>query len=459
MSTPASSSSSMKASTIRPFVTARDTADRLSEKPSFSPGNKRDAGSVSIFIDPAKKFQTIEGFGAAFTEAAAVTLRKMSPQNQQVILKAFFAPKGGLGYSLCRTHINSCDFSTGNYSYDEVAGDTELKHFSLERDHQALIPMIKAAQALGKKPFKIFASPWSPPAWMKTNGEMNHGGQLKAGYRDTWARYFARYIEEYHKLGIEIWGVTVQNEPAATQRWDSCVYSAQEESDFVRDHLGPTLAKTGHGDVKIIIWDHNRNLLVERAAVAYSDPEASKYIWGTGFHWYEDDKFDNLSLHHDAWPDKKLLFTEGCQEGGPHTGEWILGERYGRSMIQDFNRWAVGWVDWNILLDETGGPNHVGNLCSAPILADTKNDKVLFQNSYYYIGHFSQFVQPEARRILCATTRDNLEATAFVNPDGTTIVVAMNRTEQPITFSLDTPDSTSVTTLPPRAIATYVISQ
>ena len=127
-------------------------------------------------------------------------------------------------------------------------------------------------------------------------------------------------------------------------------------------------------------------------------------------------------------------------------------------MISDFNRWAVGWVDWNMLLDETGGPNHVGNLCSAPILADTKNDKVLIQNSYYYINHFSRFVQPEARRILCATTREILEATAFVNPDGSVVIVAMNRTEQPIRFSLDTADSTAVTMLPPRSISTSIIS-
>lgn len=448
----------MTSKSIRHFLTARDTGDQLNEKSPLTFQNKTDAGLSSVFINPDIRFQAVEGFGGAFTEAAATTLQKLSPVNQDRILKAYFDNAEGHGYSLCRTHINSCDFSLGNYAYTEVDGDTDLSHFSLERDRQALLPMIKRAMAQGKQPFKLFASPWSPPAWMKTTGQMNRGGKLKPECRDAWARYYVRYIQEYRKEGVDIWGLTVQNEPAATQSWDSCIYSAEEERDFVRDHLGPTLHKAGLGDVKIMIWDHNRDLMVQRAAVAYADPEASKYIWGTAYHWYCDDKFENLELHHDAWPEKNLLFTEGCQEGGPHTGEWTLGERYGRSMINDLNRWTAGWVDWNLILDETGGPNHVQNLCSAPILADTRNDQVLFQSSYYYIGHFARFIRPGARRILCATTRDNLEATAFLNVDGTIAVVVMNRTEQPIGFSLDTLNSTAVTTIPQRSISTYLIA-
>jgi glucosylceramidase len=443
---------------IRIFVTAKDTDDRITEKDAITAVGKTKVDIPSVFLDPGKRFQTIEGMGGAFTEAAAVTLYKMSEGNQQRILKAYFDPVEGHGYTLCRTHINSCDFSVGNYAYDEVAGDTELKHFSIERDQQALLPMIKAALAISKTPFKLFASPWSPPAWMKTNGQMNRGGTLKPEYRDAWARYYVRYIQEYKKQGVDIWGLTVQNEPASTQKWDSCVYSAEEERDFVRDHLGPVLEKSGLGHVKIMIWDHNRDLLVERASVAYADPEASKYIWGTAYHWYTQDKFNNLQLHHDAWPDKKLFFSEGCQEGGPHTGDWKVGERYAHSMINDFNQWAVAWTDWNLLLDETGGPNHVGNFCSAPILADTAHDKVIFQSAYYYIGHFARFVHPGARRILCATTRENLEATAFINPDGTVVVVVLNPTDDAQNFSLNTPDSTAVTKSPAHSISTFVIA-
>ena len=448
----------MSSKSARFFLTARDAHEQIAEKPALILNPKSESGLPSVFIDPEITFQTIEGFGGAFTEAAATTLQKMSAANQERILKAYFGINGGHGYTLCRTHINSCDFALGNYAYTETPGDTGLAQFSIDRDRRALLPMIKAAQSLGKEPFKLFASPWSPPAWMKTNGEMNRGGKLKPEYRATWASYFVRYIQEYKKEGVDIWGVTVQNEPAATQKWDSCVFTAEEERDFVRDHLGPALENAGLGHVKIVIWDHNRNMLVRRASVAYSDPAASKYIWGTGFHWYEDDKFENLELHHAAWPDKKLLFTEGCQEGGPHTGEWTLGERYARSMINDLNRWTVGWVDWNLLLDETGGPNHVGNLCSAPILADTKNNMVLLQSSYHYIGHFARFIRPGARRILCATTRENLESTAFINPDGSVAIVVLNRTEQALRFSLDSHEWTTTTAIPPRSIATFVVT-
>jgi glucosylceramidase len=449
---------SLSFATVQVFVTSRDGGERLTEKEPVKLLKKADLDLPSVYVDPAKRFQTIEGIGGAFTEAAAVTLRKMSPENQQIILKAYFDQKNGNAYTLCRTHINSCDFSTGNYAYCEVPNDKELAHFSIERDKQFLIPMIKEALAISKTPFKLFASPWSPPAWMKTNGEMNNGGSLKTEYRDTWAQYYVRYIQEYKKEGIDIWGLTVQNEPAAKQRWDSCLYSAEEERDFVRDHLGPTLEKSGLGHVKLMIWDHNRDLLVERAAVAYADPKASKYIWGTAYHWYGDDKFSNLQLHHDAWPDKKLLFSEGCQEGGPHTGDWKTGERYGHSMISDFNGWAVAWTDWNLLLDETGGPNHVNNLCGAPILADTEHNKVLFQSAYYYIGHFSRFVRPGAQRILCATNRESLEATAFLNPDKSVAVVVMNRTDDALKFALNTPEASAPFKAPAHSISTYLIS-
>jgi glucosylceramidase len=248
----------------------------------------------------------------------------------------------------------------------------------------------------------------------------------------------------------------VQNEPAATQRWDSCLYSAEEERDFVRDHLGPALAAAGLGHVKIVVWDHNRDRLVERAGVVYADAEASKYVWGAGFHWYGEDHFEQVQMAHDAWPDKQLLFTEGCQEGGPHTGSWALGERYARSMINDLNRWTVGWIDWNLLLDDSGGPNHVGNLCSAPVLADRASGELLHQSSYYYIGHFARFIRPGARRVLCASSRQDLEATAFVNPGGGAAAVVLNRTEQPIRFVLGADRVRVACELPARAIATWL---
>ena len=437
------------------FLTAKETNDRLTLQPAVEWGPRQTVNVASVFVHPGKKFQTVTGFGGAFTEAAAVTWLKLSPVNRAQVLRAYFDREEGHGYSLCRTHINSCDFALGNYAYDEVAGDFALEHFSIAHDRQALLPMIQEAQHVAGPGLALFASPWSPPAWMKTNGQMNRGGQLKPECRDVWARYFVRYITEYAKAGVPIWGITVQNEPAATQSWDSCVYTAEEERDFVRDHLGPVLERAGLGHIKIIIWDHNRDLLVERVQPAFDDPVASRYIWGAGFHWYVADKFENVQLIHDVWPDKALLFTEGCQEGGPHIGSWEIGERYARSMINDLNRWTVGWVDWNLLLDDTGGPNHVNNLCSAPILADTKNDRLILQSSYYYLGHFSRFIRPGAQRILCATTRDDLEATAFQNVDGSVAVVVLNRTDAEQRLAIRRPDHSATVVLPRHSIATF----
>ena len=439
---------------VQVFRTAQDTGDRLTKQAPLTFEVGLEPPTPSILVDSGTRYQEIEGFGGAFTEAAALTFFNMSAARQAEILKAYFDPAQGLGYTLCRTHINSCDFSSGNYAYTEVAGDVELEHFDIARDRQALIPLIKQAQQAASQPLKLMASPWSPPAWMKTTGLMNYGGKLKPEYRAAWARYYCRYVREYEKEGIPIWGLSVQNEPEATQTWDSCLYSAEQERDFVRDFLGPALEQAGLSDVNVIIWDHNRDRMFERAKIVLDDPEAAKYVWGTGFHWYVADRFDNVQLLHDAYPDKKLIFTEGCQEGGPHLGSWDLGERYARSMVNDLNRWTVGWVDWNLILNENGGPNHVGNFCSAPIVADTQTDTLHYQSSYYYIGHFSRFIRPGAVRILCATTRDELEATAFLNPDGQIAVVVLNRSEEAMPFALKFDGAAALAESPARSIMT-----
>ena len=444
---------------VRQFCTARDTAHRLSELASLELVSATEPQEAAVFIDTTLRFQEFLGFGGAFTEAASVTLDKMPANQRQEILKAYFSPDEGNAYSLCRTHINSCDFSLGNYAYTEVEGDVGLEHFSIDRDRQSLIPMIRRAMELSGGSLRLFSSPWSPPAWMKTNGQMNHGGKLKPEYRGAWANYYVRYIEEYGREGIPIWGLTVQNEPAASQTWDSCLYTGEEERDFVRDYLGPALRDSGLGHVKLIIWDHNRDHMYERAKTVLDDPRAAQYVWGVGFHWYCGDHFDNVQMTHEAYPDKHLIFTEGCQEGGPHTGSWDTGERYARSIINDLNRWTVAWVDWNMVLDETGGPNHVGNLCSAPILADTQTGGILYQSSYYYIGHFSRFIRPGADRVGCAKTLDALDATAFLNIDGTVAVVVLNRSEQPVDFLLKIQGFQAKTDIPAHGIKTYLFEE
>jgi glucosylceramidase len=447
----------MSSRAFRCILTARDSDARLTEQPPL-PGGPFDPALPAISVDPGRTFQTVLGFGGAFTEAAAVTWRALGEARRDDVLRAYFDPAGGHGYTFCRVHMGSCDFALGNYSHVETPGDVDLASFSIDRDRAALLPFIRAAQDIAGRPLRLLASPWSPPGWMKDTGRMNHGGRLLPEFRRAWAKCYVRFIEAYAAEGVPIWGVSVQNEPMATQVWDSCIYSAEDERDFVRDFLGPELHAAGLGDVRIVIWDHNRDLMVERARVVYSDPEAARYVWGTGFHWYGEDCFDHVQQVHDAWPDKHLLFTEGCQEGGPHHGSWDLGERYARSMINDLNRWTVGWIDWNLLLDWTGGPNHVGNLCSAPILADVAADSIARQSSYWYLGHFARFVRPGARRVHCDVSVPGIESTAFVNEDGTVAVVAMNRTEQALRFALRLGELGADTELPRRSIATYLVA-
>jgi glucosylceramidase len=440
---------------IRCILTARDTGARLTEQPSLAP-RSGGSGLPTVTVDTGVSFQHIEGFGGAFTEASAVNWLALGVAHREQVLEAYFDPVRGHGYSLCRVHMGSCDFALGNYAHVETPDDMALVSFSIERDRQALLPFIRAARRVAGSPIKLLASPWSPPAWMKTTGRMNDGGRLRPECRRAWARCYVRFIESYEAEGVPIWGVSVQNEPAATQRWDSCRYTAEEERDFVRDHLGPELEAAGLGRVRIVIWDHNRDLMVERASAVYSDPAAARYVWGTGFHWYGEDHFDHVQQVHDAWPDKHLLFTEGCQEGGPHHGSWELGERYARSMINDLNRWTVGWIDWNLILDHEGGPNHAGNFCSAPIHTTRSPEGFSLQSSYYYLGHFARFVRPGARRVLCAASRPDTEATAFRNTDGSVAVLVLNRTEQAQRLLLRIDATGGLLELPPRSIATCI---
>jgi glucosylceramidase len=446
---------------VEVYLTARDTKDRLTRHDSlaFESLPQPDESNPVILLDASKTFQVIEGFGGALTDAAAETYSKLPEKVRHEFLNAYFSPETGIGYSLCRTHINSCDFSSASYAYDSVAGDTKLAHFSIEHDRQFRIPLIKQALAVSRNGFKVFASPWSPPAWMKTNNDMLHGGVLKPESRQTWADYFVRFIRAYKDEGIPIWGVTIQNEPMATLTWESCIFTAADERDFVREYLGPTFKRSGLPNVKIIIWDHNRGIMYQRAKVVFDDPEASKYVWGTGFHWYVGDHFDNVRWVHDAYPDKQLLFTEGTPEGfdTQKLADWQWGETYARSIISDLNNWACGWVDWNILLDERGGPNHVGNFCLAPIIGDTKSGTLTYVNSFYYIGHFSKFIRPGARRIICSSNSDDLLSTAFLNSNGTIAVVVINARDRAMEFRVWIDGKAAVTTSPARSILTLVL--
>ncbi|MCA1064171.1 glycoside hydrolase family 30 protein [Rossellomorea sp. AcN35-11] len=446
----------MSTKQVEVILTAKDTGDRFSRQQpvSFSSGEMK--ASTHIKIDPEQKYQEIIGFGGAFTESAAHSLSLISPEKRQQVIRRYFHPEEGLGYRLGRTHINSCDFSLGNYTYVKD-GDTSLESFSIEREKKLVLPLIHDAMEVAGSELSIVASPWSPPAWMKSNNEMNNGGKLLPEFQSVWADYYSRYIEAMEEEGVKIWGITIQNEPEAKQVWDSCLYTGEEERDFIKHHLGPSLVEKGHDDVKVIIWDHNRDVIYERAHAVLSDPEAARYVWGTGLHWYVSEEFENLSKVHQAFPDKHLIFTEGCQEGGVQLGSWDTGERYGRNIIGDLNHYLEAWIDWNLVLNEEGGPNHVGNYCDAPVIVDTVKDEVHYNSSYYYIGHFSKYIKPGARRIECQVSNDRIISTAFENEDGRLVVVTMNANDHDEEIALSCGDGSINTTLPLHSIATFII--
>lgn len=447
------------------YVTAQNTGYRFTPTATLKlePAPQPVETEVSVFVDPAKTFQTMIGIGGALTDAAAETFYKLPAAKQQEFLTAYYDADKGIGYTFARTNMQSCDFSSGSYTY--VADhDAALKTFDISHDRQYRIPFIKAVRKATNGKLNMFISPWSPPGWMKDNNDMLHGGKLKPEYRQSWANFFARFIKTYEKEGIPIWGLTVQNEPMAKQKWESCIFTADEERDFVKNYLGPTLRKEGLGSKKLIIWDHNRDLLYQRASTILEDPQAAQYVWGIGYHWYETwtgagMQFENTRRVHEAFPQKNLMFTEGCIEKFDFNrlNDWSLGEKYGISMINDFNSGTVAWTDWNVLLDEKGGPNHVGNYCFAPIHADTRDGSLHYTNEYYYIGHFSKFIRPGAKRIASSASRDKLLTTAYLNPDGKIAVVVMNANDTGIPYHLWLKGRAVNITSLPHSIATLII--
>ena len=436
------------------YLTSKESEARIKKIPESELLHDSKTELRSIKVDKNQIRQSILGFGGAFTEASASIYNELDGDKKSEIIQAYFGDSGNQ-YNMGRTHINSCDFSLGNYALCEEE-DRKLDGFSIERDKKMLIPFIKEALNEASSPVLIMASPWSPPPWMKTNNQMNHGGKLKEEFQDTWAEYYCKYIEFYERDGVPIWGISVQNEPEAVQTWDSCIYTGEEERDFIKNFLGPALKRNKYLDKKLVIWDHNRDVMVERSRTVLSDPDAAQYVWGTGFHWYNGDHFDEVQKVHDEFPDKELIFTEGCQEGGPHIGSWDLGERYATSIINDLNRYTVGWIDWNLLLDERGGPNHVGNYCSAPIIVNTKTQDLLYQSSYFYLGHFSRFFSRGDKIVQCENTTSQLLSLSGINKNDKLTTTIMNKEEYSIPFFYDNGSEKKSYSIPPRSIITII---
>ena len=443
---------------------------------------------VVIQLNPEEKFQTITGFGGSFTEASAHLLNKLSKENRKKILDAYFS-ESGANYSLTRTTIASCDFSLKNYTYAKVENDLALEHFTIEEDKEDIIPMILEAKAISKEGFNIIASPWSCPPWMKDN-KSYVGGKLLPEYNDTFALYFSKYLEAYKKEGIDIWGVTVINEPHGNgNNWESTLFSPEEMTLFVQNHLGPKLERDGWNNIKILGYDQNRAGLQEWVDAMYKDEKTSKYFAGTAIHWYEStyEVFpEALQYAHKKAPNKHLIQTEACVDSEvPHWQDdawywkkeatdwgwdWASEKekylhpkyapvnRYAEDIIGCLNNYVDGWVDWNMVLDRQGGPNWFKNWCVAPIIVDDKNDKVYFTPLYFVMSHFSKFMRPGAVKIGCEVNNKEVKVTAVQNPNQSIALVIFNPTEQSHTIEINISKDKSTISIPARALQTVVIN-
>lgn len=412
---------------------------------------------TSFIIDSSKTFQSISGFGGAVTESACSTILEASSELQSDILKSYYS-SDGLKYNLGRLHIASSDFSLGNYEY---LTSPNLDEFDMSHEDKALIPLLKRIDKVAGNKIQYLASPWSPPAFMKTNNERNYGGHLLRNYYSLYASYLIKYLEEMEKKGIDIFALSVQNEPAAVQTWDSCHYSAEDERDFVRDFLGPKL-KISNENLKVLVWDHNRgNDLIKRSQIIFSDKKAASYIYGVGFHWYMNEDYESLSNFHNLYPDKSLMFTEGCIEYsvlGKDKTHWTKsGEHYARHMINDFNNYNEAFIDWNIVLNEMGGPNHVGNYCEAPIMYDRIKKEVIKNSSYYYIGHFSRYINVGAKRVLSVKTSSNkqIHSVSFIQNSELITIVLNEGWISDVTLVVD--GQGKQFSLPNNSISTFIV--
>ena len=478
---------------IHVYLTDYNHNQLLKEQEPLSFGPDKEgykANEANIFnVYDQVRYQEIVGFGGAMTQASAANLQKMDEAQRNAVMRSFFDPKEGIGYSLCRTTINSCDFSTEFYSYDDTENDWDLKDFNIEHDRKDVIPMIRQAMELSDE-LRLFSSPWSPPKWMKTNGRMDKGRYLRKDCRQVWADYFARFLQEYEKEGIRIWGVTIQNEAHAEQGWESCYYTAQEEREFAQEYLKPALRKAGLDDRKILFWDHNKERVFDRTMETLAAKEAQDALDGVAVHWYAGDHFGALDAVHQMYPDKLILATEACV--GPDKRAYASGEKYAHDIIGNVNHWAGGWVDWNMILDDTGRPDHwmdeqlafrkrfEESGCDesalseterefllpcvdsgiwkgeAPVVMDHETKELHYSSSYYYMGHFSKFVRPGAVRIANSIYTDKLEVCTFVNPDGSIAAIAMNPNEEDYPLVLRYHDEMARTVVPAHSIVTYL---
>eukprot|EP01102_Stenamoeba_stenopodia_P021005 TRINITY_DN8360_c0_g1_i2.p1 TRINITY_DN8360_c0_g1~~TRINITY_DN8360_c0_g1_i2.p1 ORF type:complete len:541 (-),score=113.19 TRINITY_DN8360_c0_g1_i2:46-1668(-) len=442
---------------VQVIQTAENTGERWANNGYItflndsSPGNSYSV----ISVDTTQTFQAIEGFGAAFTDSVAYVFWKLDEKTQQQILDSFFGP-AGLNYTLCRLTINSCDFSVGSYSYDDTPNDYNLTAFSIAHDQEQIIPLIKLAQNATGNYLRFFSTPWSPPAWMKSNNAMRNS-KMPGLIQDplifeSWALYFSKYISAYEAEGVDIWGITIQNEPHVADQfpfigdYECCGFNSTNEKEFLKNYLGPRL-RADHPGVKIMIHDDQKEMLVDFVTDIMSDPEAAQYVWGAAYHWYGDflKNYQYLAQLHDMYPNLPTLATEATLEAyWKQTDKWLQGQYYAIDIIGDLNNWAMGWIDWNFLLDVDGGPQHSLGPCDAPIRANYDTQELYYGDQYWHFGHFSRYLPQGSLRVLSqlqnatiAPPPEPLQFTSFVSSvDDSVVVIVLNLNNIDLTYEL-----------------------
>ncbi|XP_070622167.1 lysosomal acid glucosylceramidase-like isoform X2 [Erythrolamprus reginae] len=432
---------------------------------------------VHLILESAQRYQRIKGFGGSVTDAASINILALSPKAQKNLLRSYFSEEG-IEYNLVRMPMASCDFSVRTYTYDDYPYDYELKNFSLvEEDLLMKIPIVHRAKAMSKRPISLMASPWTAPIWMKTNEDWKGRGWLKGEAGDSihksWASYFVRFLDEYAKQNLTFWAITAQNEPTAGfvkhYPFQNLGFSAETQRDFIALDLGPALARSLHKDIRLITLDDNRIHLPRWAKVVLSgESQAYRYIHGIGLHWYLDFISPikaTVETTQQLYPDYFLISTEACAgsyfwQRAVILGSWARGEDYSHSILENLNHHVVGWIDWNLALDLQGGPNWVKNFVDSPIIVDTSRDTFYKQPMFYHLGHFSKFIVEGSQRVGLTVVKSNfickLEHVAVLRPDGSAVVVVLNRSSKNLTIGISDSAGYISAQIPAKSIQTYL---
>lgn len=427
------------------WLSSEDGTQQLSQQPALSFGDGNSLEAIPVDIDPTKTYQSILGLGSSLEHATCHNLSKLPEPERNDVIRRIVDPELGIGMNLMRICIGTSDF-VGEpwYSYNDLPDgneDLELEHFSIEKDREYVLPVLK--KALEYNPdLLFFASPWSPPGWMKTTGVMM-AGKLKPEYYGAYAHYLAKFIKAYEAEGIPIYAMTPQNEPAfPNPDYPTCAWKPDEQRDFIRDHLGPEFEKQG---IKTLIWcwDHNWNY-IKFPQTVLDDPQAAKYVQGTGFHLYEG-MVDAQSALQDMFPDKDIYFTEGS----------TFRTRGALQIMNILRNWARSYNAWVTLLDEHRKPNNGSHTASATCIELQDDLSVKYSYDYYMYGHFMKFIPRGAVRIESSAGDRHWQSLAFANPDDSKTLVLANSDRNSKQFQVNMHGNNFQVTLPARSTATF----